>query len=45
MMIFMLANTIACIVASISLNIVDKKQVSVIKGEEEPCITKLLLLM
>lgn len=29
MMVFMLANTIACIVASVSLNIVDKKQVRI----------------
>lgn len=34
MMIFMLANTIACIVVSVSLKVVEKKQVSMIKGNE-----------
>lgn len=34
MMIFLLANMIACIITSVSLNIVDKAQVSVTKAEE-----------
>lgn len=31
MMIFMLANAVACIIASVSLSVVDKYQVCVIK--------------